>query len=86
MPGGVTHILNFFVPLRIILILVLGVYSGLSGRVRTVYLLSLCVVSLLSARFTATTSVCFSNFLNYLLFRGFLRIFVTSSFFTVRSC
>jgi hypothetical protein len=32
---------------------VLGFYSGLSGSVRTVYLFSLCVVSLLSTRFTA---------------------------------
>jgi hypothetical protein len=32
-----------FVHLGITLILVLGSYSGLSGRVRTVYLFSLCV-------------------------------------------
>jgi general stress protein CsbA len=38
-----------FVYLGIILILVLGFYSGLSGRVRTVYLFSLCVVSLSSS-------------------------------------
>jgi hypothetical protein len=38
----------FLVHLGIILILVLEFYSGLSGRVRTVYLLSLYVVSLLS--------------------------------------
>jgi hypothetical protein len=43
-----------FVHLGITLILVLGFYSGLSGRVRTVYLFSLCVVSLLSSRFTAS--------------------------------
>jgi hypothetical protein len=40
-----------FVHLDITLILVLGFYSGLSGRVRTVYLSSLCVASLLSSRF-----------------------------------
>jgi hypothetical protein len=37
-PSGVTHKI-FFVHLNIILILVLGFYSGLSGKVRTVYLL-----------------------------------------------
>jgi hypothetical protein len=67
MPSGVTHILSF-VHLGIILILVLGVYSGVSGRVLTVYLFSLCVVSLLSSRFTATALVWFSNFLKYLIF------------------
>jgi hypothetical protein len=44
----------YFVHLGIILILVLGFYSGLSGKVRMVYLFSLCVVSLLSSRFTAS--------------------------------
>jgi hypothetical protein len=43
-----------FVHLGIILIVVLGFYSSLSGRVRTVYLFSLFVVSLLSSRFTAS--------------------------------
>jgi hypothetical protein len=43
--------------LGIILILALGVYSGLSGRIRPVYLSSLCVVSLLSSRFTALAVV-----------------------------
>jgi hypothetical protein len=44
------HILFFCVPLHIILILVSGLYSGLSGRVRMVYLFSLCagIVSSLS--------------------------------------
>jgi hypothetical protein len=46
-----------FVHLGIILILVLRFYSGLSGRVRTVYPFSLCVVSLLSSRFTASALV-----------------------------
>jgi hypothetical protein len=58
----------YFVHLGIIAILVSGFYSGLSGRGRTVYLFSLCVVSLLSSRFTASALVWFSNFLNYLLF------------------
>jgi hypothetical protein len=53
---------TLFVHLCIILILVLGFYSGLSGKVRTVYLFSLCVVSLLSSRFTASALVWFSNF------------------------
>jgi hypothetical protein len=44
----------FFVRLGIILILVLGFYSGLSGRVRTVYLVSLRIVFLLSIRFTVS--------------------------------
>jgi hypothetical protein len=67
MPSGVTHIL-FFVHLGIILILVLGFYSGLSSRVRTVYLFSLCVVSLFSSKFTASAFVWVSNFLKYLVF------------------
>jgi hypothetical protein len=52
----------FFVHL-VILILVLGVYSGLSGIVKKVYLFSLCVVSLLSSRFTASELVWLPNFL-----------------------
>jgi hypothetical protein len=44
------------------LILVLGFYSGLSGRVRTMYLFSLCVVSLLSCRFATSAFVWFLNF------------------------
>jgi hypothetical protein len=63
MSSGVTHIL--FVQLSIILIPVLGFYSSLSGRVRTVYLSSLCAVSVLSSRFTASALVWFSNFLKY---------------------
>jgi hypothetical protein len=61
MSSGVTHILFC------LLIFVLGFYSGLSGRVRTVYFFSLCVVSLLSSRFTDTALVWFSNFLKYLV-------------------
>jgi hypothetical protein len=58
MSSGITHILVFlFVHLGIILIPVLGFYSGLSGRVRTVYLFSLCAVLLLSSRFTASALV-----------------------------
>jgi hypothetical protein len=57
--------------LDIILILVLGFYSGLFGRVRTVYLFSLCVVSLLSRRFTASPLVWFSYFHKYLVFHFF---------------
>jgi hypothetical protein len=62
MSSDVTHIL-VFVHISIILVL----YSGLSGRVRTVYFFSLCVVSLLSSRFTASALVCFYNFLKYLV-------------------
>jgi hypothetical protein len=61
---------TFFVHLRIILILVLGFYTGLSGRVRTVYLIDLCVVSLLSGRFTGSAIVWFSNFHAYMNKRG----------------
>jgi hypothetical protein len=57
MPSGVIHILDFFVCLGIILSLVLGFYSGLSGRVRMVHFFSLCVVSLLSRRFTSSALV-----------------------------
>jgi hypothetical protein len=59
---------SFFVHLGNIFILVLRFYSGLSGRVRTVYQVSVCVVSLLSSRFTASAFVWFSNFLKYILF------------------
>jgi hypothetical protein len=75
MPGGVILIL-FFVHLGIILILVLGFYSGLCGRVRTVYLFSLCVVSLLSCRFTVSALVWFFKFLKYLVFHWALCSFV----------
>jgi hypothetical protein len=67
MASGITHTL-FFVHLGIILILVLGFYSGVSGRVRAVYLFSLCVHSLLSSRFIASALVWFYNVLNYLVF------------------
>lgn len=67
MPSGVTHT-RFCFQLDIISMLVLVFYSGLSCRVRTVYLFSLCVVSLLSNMFTASAFVCFSNFLKNLVF------------------
>jgi hypothetical protein len=51
--------------------LVLGFYSGLSGRVRTLYLFSLCVVSSLSNRFNAVALVWFSYYLKYLVFHFF---------------
>jgi hypothetical protein len=72
----------FFVHLGIILILVLRFYSGLSGKVRTVYLFSLCVVSLLPNRFTASAVVWFSNFLKYLVFHIFILL---STVFICRS-
>jgi hypothetical protein len=50
-----------FVHLGIILILLLGFYSGLSGRVSTVYFFSLCVASLLPSRFIASALMWFSN-------------------------
>jgi hypothetical protein len=62
--------------------LVLGFYSGLSGRARTVYLFSLCVVSLLSSRFTASALVWYSNFLKYLVFRFAVSL---TTVFTCRS-
>jgi hypothetical protein len=64
MLSGVTRLFLFVH----ILILVLRFYSGLSGRVRTVYLFSVCIVSLLSSMFTASALVWFSSFLKYLLF------------------
>jgi hypothetical protein len=73
---------TFFVHLDIIWILVLGFYSGLSRRVRTVYLFSLCVVSLLSSRFTASAWAWFSNFLKYLVFHFFISL---STMFVCRS-
>jgi hypothetical protein len=51
---------------------VLRFYSGLSGRVRTVYLFTLCAVSLLSSRFTASAWAWFPNFLKYLVFHFFI--------------
>jgi hypothetical protein len=72
----------FFVHLDFILILVLGFYSGLSDRVRMVYLFSLCVVSLLSGRFTDSALVWFYNFLKYLVFHFFISL---SSVFICRS-
>jgi hypothetical protein len=60
------------VHLGIVLIVVLGFYSGLSGRVKTVYLFSLCVVPLLSGRFSASALVWPSNFLKYLVFHCFI--------------
>jgi hypothetical protein len=62
MSSDVTHLL--IVHLGIILILVLGFYSGLSGRVRTMYLFTIYVVSLLSS----------SNFLRYLVFHFFISL------------
>jgi hypothetical protein len=63
-PSGVTHLL----------ILVLGFYSGLPGTVKTVYLFSLCVVSLLSSRFASSALVWFSNFLKYLVCNFFISL------------
>jgi hypothetical protein len=61
----------FFFHLGIIVMFVLGFYSGLSGKVRTVYLFSLYVASLLSSRFPASALVWFSNFLKYLALHFF---------------
>jgi hypothetical protein len=47
-----------------------------------VYLLSLCVVSLLSSRFTASALVWFSKFLKYLVFHFFISL---STVFICRS-
>jgi hypothetical protein len=52
----------FFVHLVIIFILLLGFYSDLPRRVRTVYLFNLCVVSLLSSKFALSALVWFPNF------------------------
>jgi hypothetical protein len=85
MPIGVTHILVFlFVHLlvSIILVLVLGFYWGRSGRVRTVYVFSLYIISLLSSRFSASALMWFSNFLKYLVFHFFISL---STVFIYRS-
>jgi hypothetical protein len=74
MPSGVTHIHFFFVHLGNILILILGFYTGLSGRVRAVYLFSLCVVARLYSMFTASALVWFSNLLKYLVFNFFISL------------
>jgi hypothetical protein len=76
MPSDVIHLPSYFVHLGIILMLALGFYSGLSGRVRTVYLCSLCVVSLLSSRFTASALLWFYDFLKYeyLVFNFFISL------------
>jgi hypothetical protein len=73
MPSGVTRIV-FFCSIGIILILVLWFYSGLSSRVRTVYRFILCVVSLLSSRFTASVLVWFYNFLKCSVFHFFISL------------
>jgi hypothetical protein len=62
------HSHHLSVHLGITLILVLRFYSGVCGRIRTVYLFSLCVVSLLSSRFTATALVWFPDFLKCFVF------------------
>jgi hypothetical protein len=75
MTSGIIHILVFhFVHLDIILTLALGFYSRLSGRVRTVYLFSVRVVSLLSSRFAASALVWFSNYFNSLVFHFFISL------------
>jgi hypothetical protein len=72
MPSDVTHIL-LVVHLSIILIPVLGFHSGPSRRVSTVYLFSLCVVSLLSSRFAANALVWFYNLLKCWVFHFLFR-------------
>jgi hypothetical protein len=62
--------------------LVLGFYSGLPGRVRTVYLCPLCAVLLLSSRFTANALVWSSNFFKCLVFHFFISL---STVFIYRS-
>jgi hypothetical protein len=52
----------------------LGFYSGMSGRVRTVYLFTLRVVSLLSSRFTASAWVWCYIFLKCLAFHFFISL------------
>jgi hypothetical protein len=56
MPSDVTRIL-VFVHLGIILIPELGFYLGLPDEVISVHLFNLCVVSLLSSKFTASEFV-----------------------------
>jgi hypothetical protein len=68
MPNGITRKVVSLVRLGIVLMPVLRVHSALSGSDWTVYLFSLCVVSLLSSRFTAGALVWSSNFPKYLVF------------------
>jgi hypothetical protein len=74
MSSGITHAryTRFLVHLGLILMLVWGFYSGLSGRVRIGYLFNLCVVSLLSSRVAASALVWFFNFFKYLVFRSLI--------------
>jgi hypothetical protein len=73
MPSGVTYISFCWLTYHSNCIIVLGFYSGMSGRARTVYLSSLCEVPLLSSRFTASALVWFSNF-KYLVFHVFISV------------
>jgi hypothetical protein len=83
MPSGLNNILVFlFIHLRTIFIIVLWFYSDLSGRVRSVYLFSLCAVSLLSSGFTASALVWFSDLLKCLVFHFFISL---SAVFICRS-
>jgi hypothetical protein len=60
-------LVSLLIQLGIMLILVLGFYSGLSGRVRRVYPFSLRTVSLLSSRFTDSVLAWCCNFLKYMV-------------------
>jgi hypothetical protein len=46
----------------------------MSGSIMTVYLFSLCIVSLLSSKFTARALVWFSNFFKYLVVHFFISL------------
>jgi hypothetical protein len=64
---------------------VLEFYLGLPGREKTMYAFSLCVVLLLSNRFTASAFVWISNFLKYLVFQ-FLFHFVEPEVVYIPMC
>jgi hypothetical protein len=76
MSSSVTYTTVSFCSLRYHLILALGFYSSLSGRVRTLDRFSQCVVSLLSSRFAASALAWFSNFLKYVLNINFNVLFL----------
>jgi hypothetical protein len=72
----------FFCLLGYLLILVLRFYSGLSGSFRTLYLFSLCVVSLLSSRFTA----CIYVYIIYSVVLSFSYVFGGPLFYFTEHC
>jgi hypothetical protein len=65
---------NFSCSLRYHVNFCIGVYSGLSGRVKTVYLFSTYAATLLTNRFNTSALVWFFNFLKCLVFNLFISL------------